>query len=169
MENGLRAIFDIVIWVLVPVILFIILRRAHRMSKQFDDERHKAAAKSGFWAGTSLFLIILVYQVSIFIKSGFPNLDIYAGFDIWLALIGAAVGFVLSYGGRRTIPPKLVGFSVLVVTFLASYSLFHYLFIRTYNEVVLSLVLGITFGLLVHYASGSGPSFRETKKPFAHR
>ena len=154
MSETLRVVFNIVLWVAVPAILVIAVIKTSRLSRHAGDEKRASAARSGFWGGIILSLIALIYQVGIFLKTGFPDRDLFGGFDLWLALTSAVVGYLLSIGGKKAVPTKLVGLVVLILTFLSSYALIHYLLIRTYNDVVLSLVLGVTFGVLVHYAAG---------------
>ena len=154
MSETLRVVFYIILWIAVPAILVIAIIKTSRLSKNAGDEKHASAARSGFWGGIILSLITLIYQVGFFLKTGFPDRDLFGGFDLWLVLTSAVVGYLLSIGGKKAVPTKLIGFVVLVLTFLASYALIHYLLIRTHNDVVLSLVLGATLGVLVHYAAG---------------
>jgi len=153
MESVLRPIFDIVIWFFVPAILVIILWYIKSVAKRTDDLRHKHTTRAGFWAGFVLFLIALIDQVGVYITTGFPDRDIYQGFSIPLALTGAAIGFVLFSGGKKVLPAKLAGWIVLVVSFLGFYGLLQYLFVRTWNEALLSLILGVTFGIFSHMAA----------------
>ncbi|RJQ28431.1 hypothetical protein C4571_03605 [Candidatus Parcubacteria bacterium] len=153
MGNLLRTIFDFVIWIFVPFILFMIIRYLRGIHKRAEDPRYADATKSGFRAGFILFIIMLIYEVGGFLKAGFPDREIYQGIDLPLALLGAIVGFVLFSGGKRVLPAQVSGWITLVMTFISFYALLHYLFIRTYNEPLLSLILGITFGALAHSAT----------------
>lgn len=152
MTSILRFIFDVTIWVFVPLILILIIRFARGMSGRAEDEKHSASAKSGFWAGFILFVTALIYHVGVFIKTSFPRNDIFQGFSLPLALVGAVAGFIIFSGGKRVLPAGFLGLIVLSITFAAFYSLLHYLFIRTANEILLSLIMGITFGALLHSA-----------------
>lgn len=153
MESALKLIFDLVIRVFVPLLLIIAIFLLNHLWRAMENKKYQASARAGFWAGFMLFVIILIYQVGIFLKTGFPNDPLFRGFNIWLALGGGMAAFIFSYGGKKIIPPKYSGWVVLTITFACFYALFHYLFIRTFNEIILSLTLGITFGILAHISS----------------
>lgn len=160
MSSVLKAVFDFVIWIFVPVILLILIWFLGSASKKLEIKRHKSATKAGFWAGIMLFVIILIYQVSIFLKIGFPHNDIFQGFKLWLSLASALATFLLFLGGKKIISPGASGWLILAFTFISFSTLLHYLFIRTYNDILLSVILGATFGFLTHLAA-SPSSFRE--------
>ena len=153
MSALLLIIFALVVWAFVPTVLVLILWYTKSIAKRTDDLRHKHTTRAGFWAGFVLFIITLIDQVGMFIKIGFPDRNIYQGFSITLALTGALIGYFLFSGGKRVLPAKLAGWIALVVSFFGFYGLFQYMFIRNHNEVLLSLVLGITFGALAHMAA----------------
>jgi hypothetical protein len=123
------------------------------VSKEAEDAKHASATRAGFWAGFMLFVMALIYHVGVFLKTGFPHNEVYQGFDLPTALLGGVLGFVLFSGGKRVLPAQVSGWLVLAGTFIAFYSFLHYVFIRTYNQTLLSLILGITFGALAHSAS----------------
>lgn len=164
MTDPLRSIFDFVIWIFVPLVLVMIIRYVSGVHKRVGDPRYSGSAKAGFWAGFILFIMVLIYQVGIFIATSFPHNKLYQGFDLVVALGGAVLGFLLFIGGRKASPQKIVGWVVLIVAFCAFYALLHYLFIRTYNKVLLSLILGMTFGALAHSAS-SPAALKEFIRP----
>lgn len=149
----LRYLFNAVIWVLVPLILVTILILTRRVVAKSGDTRQKSGMKSGFWAGFLLFVMALIYQVAIFLNEGFPQIELFQGFNLPLALGSGLAGFVIFLGGKRIVAPGFSGVVTLIITFLTMYALLHYLLIRTWNELVLSLTLGITFGVLVHFAN----------------
>jgi hypothetical protein len=159
MQSALTTLFNIVIWIFVPAILILLINYIYNLSKRIDDRRHKSSTRAGFWAGFMLFVIAFIYQMSIFIQTGFPDTEIYQGFNLFLAIIGGAIVF-LGLFGRKVTSPELSGWLILIVSFFAFYSLLHYLFIRTFNETLLSLILGLTFGALTHFAF-SPSSFKE--------
>ena len=153
MQNLLATIFDIVVWILVPAILLLILWFTKTIAKRTDDLRHKHTTRAGFWAGFMLFLIFFIDQVGMFLKYGFPDRELYQGFNIPLAIIGAIIGLMLFSGGKKVLPAKLAGFIVLIMSFTSFYALYQYVFVRTWNEILLSLILGTTFGIFTQMAS----------------
>ena len=153
MQNRLETLFNIVIWVLVPAIMILILWFTRSVAKRTDDLRHKHTTRAGFWAGFVLFLIVFIKQVGMFVKYGFPNRELYQGFNTPLAIIGATIGFILFSGGKKVLPARLAGWIVLVISFFGFYTLYQYLFVRTWNEVLLSIILGTTFGIFTHMAA----------------
>ncbi len=160
----LNWIFNVVIWVIAPFILVIILFLTRAFAKRADEKRHEKAMKSGFWAGISLFLMVLIYQVGLFVAHGFPQNDIYQGFNIWLAIGVGILSFFMFMGGKKIVSPELSGFATLLITFISSYALLHYLFIRTYNELILSLTFGMAFGVLAHFANPHSFTARSLKE-----
>jgi hypothetical protein len=150
MASALQTLFDWIVWVLVPFLLLLALWKTYSHLKKSPDVRANESSRAGFWAGFVLFVIIFTYQVAGFFKTGFPNEPIYKGFDLLLALSAALLAFLVFFGGRKAVPSRLKGWSVFASSLFTFYSLFHYLFIRTYNEVFLSVVLGLALGVLVH-------------------
>mgnify|MGYP003393657823 CR=1 FL=1 len=168
MTGILKTIFDFVIWIFVPFILIMIIRYLYGIHQRAEDHKHAEATKSGFWAGFILFIMVLVYQVGIFVREGFPHNQIYQGFDLPIAIIGAIVGFVLFSGGKKVLPAEVAGIITLIGASVTFYSLLHYVFIRTHNELLLSLILGMTFGALAHSAF-SPSTLREFLNPESDR
>jgi|GEM_PF-906536 hypothetical protein len=151
MQDILRAIFSIVIWTFVPTILIVAIVKAYRIGDKIDNKLYKSAARSGFLGGFVLFLIFLIHQLGLFVQNGFPDAAIYQGFNVWLAVFAMFATYVIFYSGR-VLPARLVGWIVLIISFASWWTLFHYLFIHTANEYILSTVLGIAFGIFSHTA-----------------
>jgi len=151
MEGILRAIFDIVIWTIVPIILITAIVKSYGVAKHIEQKEFKIAARSGFVGGVVLFLTFVIYQLGQFVQYGFPDKAIYQGFNPYLAILFMLGTFALFYG-KRSVSAKFVGWVVLTITFAALWTLFHYLFIHTANEYILSIVLGIAFGIFSHTA-----------------
>jgi len=149
----LRFLFDVVIWVFVPVILAVILYFARSSAKKSVNNKDSSSIKSGFWAGFVLFLIVLVYKVGMFLNNGFPHNEIYQGFDIWLAFGASSATIILFIARKKVVHSGTTGLVVMLISFLSLYALVDYLLIREFNEILLSLTLGITFGALVTFAS----------------
>lgn len=153
LNNILKTGFDFVIWIFVPLTLQIIILFLGFLYTKIQIKRHRSAARYGFWAGIMLFIIIFIYQVNIFFETGFPQNDIFQGFKLWLALVSALMTFVLFLRGRETVSSTASGWLVIVFTFISCFALFHYLFIRTYNDILLSVILGAAFGFFAHLAA----------------
>lgn len=147
----LRGFFQLVIWAFVPAMASIVLSKMYMFSQIAETKEYRAAARAGFWGGLILFLIVFVAQVGRYVQTSFPQEPIYQGFNPFLTLGAAAVMFGALYG-RRAVRAKLLGWLVLAITALSLWSLFHYLFIHTANESILSLALGIALGLFGHTA-----------------
>lgn len=152
MEVLLKDIFYFVVWVFVPAILVTLGLLVKSMVNKVEEKRHSSAMQAGYWAGIALFIIILIYQVAIFLQTGFPKEEIFQGFSLSLALGSALVVFIIFLGGKKIVPVVVAGLIVLIFTFLIFAALSHYLFIRTHNDVLLSMILGGIFGFLTHFA-----------------
>ncbi len=151
MEFALRVIFNLVIWGLIPTLFGMALWEIYKRTSESGDARASASNKGGFWAGFILFIMILIYQVGVFLKTAFPGGDVYQGFDLWLAISGAILAFLLFSGGKKAVPPRLKGWGIFCASFAVFYAGFHYFFIRTYNEFLLSITLGVALGMFVHH------------------
>ncbi len=163
MSQLLQFLFNFVIWVFVPAIMVTVLYITRVFINLTEDKKVQHTMKSGFWAGFLLFIMVLLYDVSIFLTTGFPNNPIYQGFSLFMAIIAGLITFVVFLGRRFFTSNKTNGVSVLIATFIGFYVLTNYLFIRTHNELVLSLTLGVTFGVLSHFAI-SPSTLRKTLK-----
>jgi len=155
MAESIKFIFNTVIRFFVPIVTIIILFYARASIGNSKIPQEKSAKSSGFWAGVLLFIMALIYEVSKLLKSGFTNDPLYQGFNLGLALFSAIVTFGLFISGKRFAHPHFSSFGILATVFISLYVLFSYVFIRTYNELILSLTLGVTFGILAHYAMPS--------------
>ncbi|MEK7082382.1 MAG: hypothetical protein AAB915_01760 [Patescibacteria group bacterium] len=151
MSEVIKAIFDVVIWTYVPVVLCTVIVFAYFIADKIESAHYKKTARSGFWAGFMLFVMVLVYQVSIFLKTGFPDAGIYQGFNLFLAVGAALMTFPL-FQATKKLSPKAAGWIVLTFVALSFILLFHYLFVHTLNEYILSVVLGVSFGVFAHTA-----------------
>jgi len=94
-----------------------------------------------------LFIIVLIYQISVLLQTGFPHNDIFVGFNVWLSLLVALIVFIIAT------PAVINTWLILVFTFISFFSLFHYIFIRMYNDIILSIITGVAFGFLTHLAA----------------
>jgi len=121
------------------------------LSQTAETKEYRFSARAGFWGGIILFLIVFVAQVGRFVLTKFPQEPIYRGFNPFLTLGAAAAMFVLLYG-KRVVRARILGWLVLGITGLSLWSLFHYLFIHTANEYILSLALGVALGIFAHAA-----------------
>lgn len=149
----LKTIFYFVVWVIVPSMLVTVAWLIKSISDKAEEKRHRAAMHAGFWAGVTLSITMLIYEVSIFLRTGFPRNEIFQGISLPLVTGTALVVFMIFLGGRRVVPPFVSGLVVLISSFMVFYALIHYLFIRTHNDVLLSMILGGMFGFLTHFAA----------------
>ncbi len=153
MPKTLGFLFDIIIWIIVPFILFFILLTTKKTAKDPDFIKEVKSINSGFWGGVLLVAIIIVYKVGLFISNGFPSNPIFQGFNIWLAL-GASLIILILFSAKKTVgSTKIIGLTVLLITTLSLYAFIDYLLIRENNAFLLSLTLGTTFGAMLHFAS----------------
>ena len=137
------------IWTFVPAEACITLYRMYGLSDEKEKSERSLSMRAGFWGGIILFLIVFVAQVGRFVSNGFPDAGIYQGFNPFLALVGAIAVFSL-LSGRREMPARYRGWLVLGLVALSLWMFFHYLFIHTANEYLLSLGLGVALGLFAH-------------------
>ena len=153
MPKTLDFIFNIIVWAIIPFILFTILFLTKRTSSDPDFAKQVKSINSGFWGGITLVAIIIVYKVANFIISGFPHNPIFQGFDLWITF-GASLVTLILFAMKKTVAGgKTIGLSVMIITALSLYFLIDYLLIREDNALLLSITLGAAFGSLLHFAS----------------
>lgn len=153
MPKTLDFLFNIIVWVIIPLILFIILFLTKRTSSDPDFIKQVKSINSGFWGGITLVTIIIVYKVAGFIISGFPHNPIFQGFDLWLTFGTSLVTLILFTMKNIVAGNKTIGLSIMIITSLSLYFLIDYLLIREDNALLLSITLGAAFGSLLHFAS----------------
>lgn len=147
MENVLKLIFYLIIWVFVPAVMAAAIWFLATIHKKSEIKSRRHSARAGFWAGFMLFVIILIYQINIFLKIGFPHDPLFKGFNLALSLATALVIFIIAT------PAVMASWLILLLTFISFFGLFHYIFIRMYNDIILSVVMGVAFGFLAHLAA----------------
>ena len=153
MPKTLDFLFNIIVWAIVPLILFIILLLTKRTASDPDFVKQVKSINSGFWGGVTLVAIILVYKVAGFVISGFPHNPIFQGFDLWITF-GTSLIILILFALKNTVAGnKTIGLSVMIITSLSLYFLIDYLLIRENNSLLLSITLGAAFGSLLHFAS----------------
>ena len=160
MEGLLKFVFDVVIWVLVPLIILSVLYFTRAGAKRPGHEKDASSIRSGFWAGFVLFLIVLVYKVGQCLVNGFPENEIYQGFNIWIVFASTLGVLILMATKGKVKSSRTTGLATLLISFVGFYAFVDYMLIREYNEILLSLTLGVAFGSLLSFAS-SPSSFRE--------
>ncbi len=153
MPKTLDFLFDIIIWVLTPLILFLILMMTKKTAKDPDFAKEVKSIKSGFWGGVTLVAIIVIYKVGGYLANGFPDNPIFQGLNLFWTFATALVALLLFTIKGTVAGHKTIGLTVLALTTLSLYGLVHYFLIREYNELILSITLGAAFGALLHFAS----------------
>jgi hypothetical protein len=110
---------------------------------------NKISVRAGFWGGLVLFVIYVLRQAQFF---RMPDISEVESFHLNLAGVGVGtvVGFLLLLAVRKVIHRRAASFIVLLLTFSGTAGLYTYLFIRTFNDILLSSTLGIALGTLLH-------------------
>lgn len=152
MPKTLNFLFDVVVWVVVPLIMLIILMMAKRTAKDPDFSREVKSIKAGFWGGVVLVAILVVYKVRDYLTIGFPDNPIFQGFDLLTTFLAAMAVVILFNSKNAVASEKTIGLTVLATTAASLYALISYLLIRDHNQLLLSATLGVAFGGLLHFA-----------------
>ncbi len=153
MPKTLEFLFNVIIWIIVPVILFFILLMTKKTAKDPDFAKEVKSINAGFWGGVALVAIIVIYKVGGYLANGFPNNPIFQGINLFWTF-GASLVTLLLFTSKGTVAGnKTIGLVVLTLTTTSLYALVHYFLIREYNELLLSLTLGAAFGAMLHFAS----------------
>lgn len=152
MNSELRIILDVlvalVIWIAVPSIMIGLVMLGHWASHQTEEGDLRTAARAGFWAGLVCFVIFFAATLRY---SGVPtewvrNLHVEP-----LSVLGGLVGgFLLFQALARLLRTRAIGFLVLLLAFSGITALYSYIFLRGFNDAILSASLGVALGLLLH-------------------
>ena len=158
----LTAIYDIVVWIIVPIVIFAILILAIRIVSGVSNSDHKVSARAGLWAGLLLFVVYVVSQLATLQNISF-SVDYFSyvpQFNLINTIIGSILGFAFFAGIRYIIPTRLVGLIVLLLTWASTSALFSYIFIQSTRNSVMCFALGTLIGALVYVVIFPTP-FRE--------
>jgi hypothetical protein len=138
-----------IFWTIAPIILLSLLFFGLKMGSSAPNPESSTSAKAGFWAGLVLFIVFVILQIEAIKKPNFFQVDVkslnylYAGY-------GAAAGFILLFGVRLFQGTRRVGFMVLILVTSCMCLLYSLVFLTELRPLILSVVLGLGFGILFH-------------------
>ena len=145
----LQVIYGIVLWLIVPCIIFGMLIFCMSVCGHADEKR---SAWAGFFLGLIVFVLYVISKLSSlqtvdFSFKSFPDL----GFGSWVVLIiGALVGFFLLFIVAMLKPTRGIGVITLFLASASTCALFSYIFISSIRDTAMFFALGTLCGLLVH-------------------
>ncbi len=145
----LQVIYGIVLWLIVPCIIFGMLIFCMSICGHADEKR---SAWSGFFLGLIVFVLYVISKLSSlqgvdFAFNSFPDF----GFGSWVVLIiGALGGFFLLFIVAMLKPTRGLGVVTLFLSAASTCALFSYIFISSIRDTAMFFALGILCGLLVH-------------------
>ncbi|HLI88989.1 MAG TPA: hypothetical protein VKV37_09885 [Ktedonobacteraceae bacterium] len=145
----LQFIYGLVLWFIVPCIIFGMLIFAMVVSSHADEKR---SAWAGFFLGLIVFVLYIISKLSSlqgidFTFNSFPNF----GFGSWVILIlGVIGGFFLLTVVALLKPTRGIGIVTLILTVASTYALFTYIFIADVRDAAMFFALGTLCGLLIH-------------------
>jgi len=144
-----KLIVVVIVWIVVPIILLGLFMLSRSIVNNAKNGEHKLSTRAGFWAGLIAFVIFLIYELPT-IK--FPDFSSVSSINIyfWVLLIACIAGYFFLHFLKITIPTRMAGFVVLLFVFCSLSALFSYFFIQSINDVLMSLSLGLAFGVLIH-------------------
>ena len=145
----LQVIYGIVLWLVVPCIIFGMLIFSIAICVNADEQR---SAWAGFFLGLIVFVLYVISKLSSlqavnFAFNSFPNF----GFSNWVVLlIGALVGFFLLFIVVWLKPTRGIGVVTLFLSAASTCALFSYIFISSIRDTAMFFALGSLCGILVH-------------------
>ena len=101
------------------------------------------------WAGLIAFVIYLICELP---SIKFPDFNSVSSinFNFWILILACIIGYFFLYVLKITIPTRMAGFVVLLFVFCSLSALFSYFFIQSINDILMSMSLGISFGVFIH-------------------
>ena len=139
----------VIFWLIVPVMMIGLIFASRSIIKRSSKGENKIGAEAGFWGGFILFIIYFIYQLPLF-KASEISIDKIHETNVWGALLGLFLGLVLLLILKKVLSTNMIGFVTLILTFCGMASTYSYLFIRTFNDVLLPGILGIAFAVLLY-------------------
>jgi len=145
----LQFIYGIVLWLIVPCIIFGMLIFSMAVCSHADEKR---SAWAGFFLGLIFFVLYVISKLSSlqgvdFTFNSFPDFN----FGSWVILIvGAAIGFFLLTAVALVMPTRGIGIVTVLLTAASTCALFSYIFIANIRDTAMFFALGTLCGLLVH-------------------
>lgn len=138
-------------WVFAPAMMLGSVALSRITAERLLSREDRIAARAGWWAGVLLFVLYFLYQFP-----GFEVPQLFVSPRLELNLIGATSGLLAGFLILRSLnvlmETKVYPFLLLLLSFGGAAAWYHYVFVGTYNALLLSVCLGIALGLLLHVA-----------------
>ena len=133
----------------VPLILIALLFFSLRTVRRVGKTELKSSARAGFWAGFVLLAIFIISQLD---RMQLPTgeFGVPLSFDPVSLLAGLVLGFVFLWLVRLSLPTRLVGITIMLLTATSTIALFSFIFVEGLRRTVLYLSLGLALGILFH-------------------
>jgi hypothetical protein len=144
-----KLIVVIIVWIVVPAILFGLFILSSSIVKKAKSGEHKLSTQAGFWAGMITFVIFLIYELPL-IRFPYFNSVSLIDMSLWMLLLSTVGGYFFLHILKLTIPTRIAGFVVLLLVFCSLSALFNYFFIQSINDILMSMSLGLALGVLIH-------------------
>ncbi len=144
-----KIILIIVVWILVPFIFLGLFMLSRSIVEKAKKGEHQLSTRAGFWAGLIAFVIFLIYELPSIKYPDFASVS-SINISFWFLIISSVAGYFFLHFLKLMIPTRIAGFVVLFFVFCSLSALFSYYFIQSINDVLMSLSLGLAFGVLVH-------------------
>ncbi len=149
MNDALKIIGFGLFWIVVPILMFTLIVFGKIIGSKMKDKEKKTSANSGWWAGHILFVFFFTYHISIVTKPQITT-DITISMSITGGIFGSVLGFIILWILKPLIQTRVVGILTLIFSCTGSISLFSYFFIGNVNQFLMSVMLGLAFGTLMH-------------------
>jgi hypothetical protein len=119
--------------------------------KRSDSEPTKRVKRFpwGAVAGVVLFLFFLVYAIPSY-QSPQQSILSHYGFNIWGAIVGVILGFVIGLIRMFSFHIILKDLFVMIITPILLVVFHSYLFERSYNDEIISGTLGLLLGITLN-------------------
>lgn len=150
MSEILKVISFILYWIVVPVIMFSLIVFGRIIAHKLRDTKKKVSANAGWWAGLILFVFFFIYHMP---SISIPQISLASttiSMPIPGGISGTIIGIVLLWLLKPLIQKHAVGILTLILSSTGATSLFSYFLIRNINHFILSGILGLAFGTLLH-------------------
>jgi hypothetical protein len=149
-DNSLaNAVWLVVHWFVVPLIILLVFLYTLSLLRSTREGEQRTSARAGFWAGLVLLLIFIVARLDDVSTKTFTNTYKVTPSIVGM-VIATGVGFTFFRIVRAFLPTRLIGLMICFLTAFTSIALYSYFFISSAKTLVLTTVLGMTLGSLLH-------------------
>jgi len=142
-------LIPLVMWAVAPIILAgILIYMVFFVPEDNVQPRVKTSAQAGKWAGIIIFVMYVISQWNRTVSFSFQ--PPFYQFVFWPTVISTITGFIMIWIFDILRSTRVIGLIIMALVSATSITLYSYLFIRTYQNDLLFVLLGFMLGVFTY-------------------